>query len=205
MDKSLSLTCSTPRLCRRVKLPRDHMSGSFQFNSGEEKQALYGSERTTCSLEEEPQYAEIAEVHPSPKEVNTWVTLPHSSPFHTSTMETTLPSLGASTLPSRGDQGLPPLPLDADPGEQDENASLLSSNLEATEITQISRLSMSETSLTDEIMLALKDKLNDPSLYMSVLDCKAGVGSPTPASPLKEVVQEELYCSPLYSDPLQLQ
>ena len=26
------------RLCRRAKLPRDHMSGSFQFNSGEEKQ-----------------------------------------------------------------------------------------------------------------------------------------------------------------------
>ena len=43
------------------------MSGSFQFNSGEEKQVLYGSDQPTCSLgEEEPQYAEIAEIQPGP-------------------------------------------------------------------------------------------------------------------------------------------
>ena len=56
---------------------------------------------------EEPQYAEIAEVHPLPREVGegtlaAWVTLPNSSPFHSSTMETTLPSLANSTLPIRG-------------------------------------------------------------------------------------------------------
>ena len=48
-----------------------------------------------------------------------------------------------------------------------------------------------------DVMLALRDKLSDPSNYMSVLDAKAGE---MPASPVKE---EELYCSPLYNDPLQ--
>jgi hypothetical protein len=98
-------------------------------------------------------------------------------------METTLPSLGAPTLPG-------PNRACADP----EAATLLSGSLETT---QLSRLSKSETSLTDEIMLALRDKLSDPSNYMSVLDAKAGE---MPASPVKE---EELYCSPLYNDPLQ--
>jgi len=185
------------RLCRRAKLSRSHMSGSFQFNSGEEKQVLYGSDQTTCSLgEEEPQYAEIAEVHPHPAVPSSWVTLPASttaSPFHTSTMETTLPSLATSTLPIRGDASLPPIPRD----EAGETASLLSGSLETT---QISRLSMSETSLTDDIMSALRDKLNDPMMYMSVADAKA-CASPQPASPVK-VVEEEVYCAPLYSDPL---
>ena len=54
---------------------------------------------------------------------------------------------------------------------------------------------MSETSLTDEIMMALRDKLNDPSLYCTVLDAKAGSTA---------VPQEDLYCSPLYVDPNQL-
>ena len=187
-------------MCGRAKLPRDHMSGSFQFNSGEEKQVLYGSDQTNLE-EDEPQYAEIAEVHPCPKDVGhgtlaQWVTLPHQpvSPFHTSTMETTLPSLGASTLP------MPTPTKELEPG--DESTSLLSGSLETT---QVSRLTMSETSLTDEIMLALRDKLNDPSMYMSVLDAKAGLDSPTPASPVKALVkEEELYCSPLYSDPLNL-
>ena len=64
-------------------------------------------------------------------------------------------------------------------------------------MTQMSRLSMSETSLTDEIMMALRDKLNDPTLYMSVADAR----SPTYEASKKE---EDLYCAPLYSDPLQL-
>ena len=219
------------RLCRRAKLPRDHMSGSFQFNSGEEKQVtilsiniiftsffilfiaqvLYGSDQTTCSMgDEEPQYAEIAEVHPLPREVGdgtlaAWVTLPNASPFHSSTMETTLPSLANSTLPIRGGTGtLPALPTDSSNSDEQEmekegeSASLLSGSLETT---QVSRLSMSETSLADEIMLALRDKLNDPNMYMSVLDAKAAGTSPVPASPLK-VEAEDLYCAPVYSDPL---
>ena len=206
------------------------MSGSFQFNSGEEKQVmlsinntltplfmhfiaqvLYGSDQTTCSMGEEPQYAEIAEVHPLPREVGegtlaAWVTLPNASPFHSSTMETTLPSLANSTLPIRGGTGtLPALPTEScsNSDEQElekegESASLLSGSLETT---QVSRLSMSETSLADEIMLALRDKLNDPNLYMSVLDAKAAGSSPVPASPVK-VEAEDLYCAPVYSDPL---
>ena len=204
------------------------MSGSFQFNSGEEKQVilsiniiltsffmlfiaqvLYGSDQTTCSMDEEPQYAEIAEVHPLPREVGdgtlaAWVTLPNASPFHSSTMETTLPSLANSTLPIRGGTGtLPALPTDSSNSDEQEldkgeSASLLSGSLETT---QVSRLSMSETSLADEIMLALRDKLNDPNLYMSVLDAKAAGSSPVPASPVK-VEAEDLYCAPVYSDPL---
>jgi len=45
-------------------------------------------------------------------------------------------------------------------------------------------------------MLALRDKLADPSLYMAVLDAKVVD---------KDVKEEDLYCAPLYSDPLQLQ
>ena len=138
-SQKVGYSCSfLARLCRRAKLPRDHMSGSFQFNSGEEKQVmlsinitltplfmlfiaqvLYGSDQTTCSMGEEPQYAEIAEVHPLPREVGegtlaAWVTLPNSSPFHSSTMETTLPSLANSTLPIRGGTGtLPALPTES--------------------------------------------------------------------------------------------
>merc|ERR1712106_17453 len=77
---------------------------------------------------------------------------------------------------------------------QTESTSLLSETLETT---QISRLSTSETSLTDEIMMALRDKLNDPNLYMSVMDAKL-----SPSDPSKK--EEDLYCSPLYADPLQL-
>ena len=171
---------------------------------------LYGSDQTTCSMGEEPQYAEIAEVHPLPREVGegtlaAWVTLPNSSPFHSSTMETTLPSLANSTLPIRGGTDtLPALPTDSSNSDEvevekeGESASLLSGSLETT---QVSRLSMSETSLADEIMLALKDKLNDPNMYMSVLDAKAAGMSPVPASPVK-VEPEDLYCAPVYSDPL---
>ena len=60
------------RLCRRAKLARENLSGSFQFSGsgGEDKQILYGSDQTTCpSLgpePEEPQYAEIAEIQPGP-------------------------------------------------------------------------------------------------------------------------------------------
>ena len=60
------------RLCRRAKLARENLSGSFQFSGsgGEDKQILYGSDQTTCpslGLEpEEPQYAEIAEIQPGP-------------------------------------------------------------------------------------------------------------------------------------------
>ena len=174
-------------------------------------QVLYGSDQTTCSMDEEPQYAEIAEVHPLPRDVGegtlaAWVTLPNASPFHSSTMETTLPSLANSTLPIRGGTGtLPALPTDSSNSDEveevekeGESASLLSGSLETT---QVSRLSMSETSLADEIMLALRDKLNDPNMYMSVLDAKAAGSSPVPASPVKVEV-EDLYCAPVYSDPL---
>ena len=58
---------------------------------------------------------------------------------------------------------------------------------------------MSETSLTDEIMMALRDKLNDPSLYCTVMDAK-GAG-PAPKGDHKE---EDLYCAPIYSNPNQL-
>ena len=79
-----------------------------------------------------------------------------------------------------------------------ECTSLLSDTLEppdCTATTQLSRLSLSETSLTEDILLALRDKLQDPTLYASVLDAKI--------SPSSEAGrQEDLYCAPLYSDPL---
>ena len=203
---------------------RDNLSGSFQFNSGEDKQQiLYGSDQTTCpSLgsreEEEPHYAEIAEVHAEVHKQLDTGTLPN--PFTTLPMfeSTTLVTNVGSTL-GRG-RTLPSLPpssgghtsssqqselVTGSPESlhlQTESTSLLSdSNLEGTNtnVTQMSRLSMSETSLTDEIMMALRDKLNDPNLYMSVIDAKTS--SPTYEASRKE---EDLYCSPLYSDPLQL-
>ena len=75
---------------------RDNLSGSFQFNSGEDKQQiLYGSDQTTCpSLgsreEEEPHYAEIAEVHAEVHKQLDTGTLPN--PF------TTLPMFESTTL-----------------------------------------------------------------------------------------------------------
>jgi len=183
------------RLCKRAKLVRDNLSGSFQFNSGDDKQILYGSDQTTChSLpDDEPQYAEIAEIHPHPKDIENQTlskfenfTLPKfESTTLISNAASTLPSIQASTLPMRSEM------TDTN---QTESTSLLSENLETT---QISRLSMSETSLTDEIMMALRDKLNDPNLYMSVMDAKL-----SPSDPSKK--EEDLYCAPLYSDPLQL-
>ena len=177
---------------------RDNLSGSFQFNSGEDKQQiLYGSDQTTChSLQdEEPAYAEIAEVHTPPKHLDTG-TLPV---FESTTLVTNV----GSTLPSLHTRTLPPTvsnKTDSDSGDtnnQTESTSLLSdSNLETT---QISRLSMSETSLTDEIMMALRDKLNDPNLYMAVADAKL---SPTYESVVRK--EEDPYCLPLYSDPLEL-
>ena len=192
---------------------RDNLSGSFQFNSGEDKQQiLYGSDQTTChSLQdEELAYAEIAEVHPPPKHLDNG-TLPNGFPtlpiFESTTLVTnvgsTLPSIHSRTLPPTVSTGtLPSLPTksdtDGDTNNQTESTSLLSdSNLENT---QISRLSMSETSLTDEIMMALRDKLNDPNLYMAVADAKLG---PTYETALRKE-EEDLYCSPLYSDPLQI-
>jgi len=175
------------RLCKRAKLVRDNLSGSFQFNSGEDKQILYGSDQTTChSLpDDEPQYAEIAEIHPYPKDIEN-KTLHKFENFTLPKFEsTTLVSNAASTLPMRSEM------TDTN---QTESTSLLSESLETT---QISRLSMSETSLTDEIMMALRDKLNDPNMYMSVMDAKL-----SPSDPSKK--EEDLYCSPLYSDPLQL-
>ena len=184
---------------------RDNLSGSFQFNSGEDKQQiLYGSDQTTChSLQdEEPAYAEIAEVHTPPKHLDTG-TLQPGFPTLQVFESTTLVTNVGSTLPSLHSRTLPPTvsnKSDSDTGDitnQTESTSLLSdSNLETT---QISRLSMSETSLTDEIMMALRDKLNDPNLYMAVADAKL---SPTYESAVRK--EEDLYCSPLYSDPLQL-
>lgn len=183
------------RLCRRAKLVRDNLSGSFQFNSGDDKQILYGSDQTTChSLpDDEPQYAEIAEIHPHPKDIEN----PTLSKFENFTLpkfeSTTLVSNAASTLPSAQASTLP-MRSEMTDTNQTESTSLLSENLETT---QISRLSTSETSLTDEIMMALRDKLNDPNLYMSVMDAKL-----SPNDPSKK--EEDLYCAPLYSDPLQL-
>ena len=205
--RRLKLSCF--RLCKRAKMVRrDNLSGSFQFNSGEDKQQiLYGSDQTTChSLQdEEPAYAEIAEVHPPPKHLDNG-TLPNGFPtlpiFESTTLVTnvgsTLPSLHSRTLPPTVSTGtLPNKSETDDTNNQTESTSLLSdSNLENTEI---SRLSMSETSLTDEIMLALRDKLNDPNLYMSVADAKL---CPTYETAMRK--EEDLYCSPLYSDPLQI-
>jgi len=188
---------------------RDNLSGSFQFNSGEDKQILYGSDQTTChslgEADDEPHYAEIAEVHPPPKHLengtlpNHFTTLPmfESTTLVTnvgSTLHRTLPSVpSGSTNSSNKSDEVP------DPSHQTESTSLLSDSVVETNVTQMSRLSMSETSLTNEIMMALRDKLNDPSLYMSVIDAKL---SPTyEAAPKKE---EDLYCAPLYSDPLTL-
>ena len=183
---------------------RDNLSGSFQFNSGEDKQQiLYGSDQTTChSLQdEEPAYAEIAEVHPPPKHLDNG-TLPNGFPTLPIFESTTLVTNVGSTLPSLHSRTLPPTvgnksDTDGDTNNQTESTSLLSdSNLETT---QISRLSMSETSLTDEIMMALRDKLNDPNLYMAVADAKL---SPTYETAVRK--EDDLYCSPLYSDPLQI-
>ena len=198
-------------MCQRAKLTRDNLSGSFQFNSGEDKQILYGSDQTTChSLgEEEPCYAEIAEVHPPPKHLENG-TLPHHFStlpvFESTTLVTNVGSTLHRTLPSVPSEDTSDntrSPQTRSPGTETNNqtttesTSLLSdSNLE-TNVTQMSRLSMSETSLTDEIMMALRDKLNDPTLYMSVADAR----SPTYETSKKE---EDLYCAPLYSDPLQL-
>ena len=93
---------------------RDNLSGSFQFNSGEDKQQiLYGSDQTTCpSLgsreEEEPHYAEIAEVHAEVHKQLDTGTLPN--PFSTLPMfeSTTLVTHVGSTL-GRG-RTLPSLP-----------------------------------------------------------------------------------------------
>jgi len=183
------------RLCKRAKLTRDNLSGSFQFNSGDDKQILYGSDQTTChSLpDDEPQYAEIAEIHPHPKDIEN----PTLAKFENFTLpkfeSTTLVSNAASTLPSIQASTLP-MRSEMTDTNQTESTSLLSDNLETT---QVSRLSMSETSLTDEIMMALRDKLNDPNLYMSVMDAKL-----SPSDPSKK--EEDLYCAPVYSDPLQI-
>jgi len=174
------------RLYKRARLVRDNLSGSFQFNSGgcEEKQILYGSSDHTTMADDEPQYAEIAEIHHSPPGGD------HSSSDNVSELEgttltdvTTLPKSTTTTLPSMENSTLPLL---RGAGERD--------NL-LQQTRQSIRVSMSETSLTDEIMMALRDKLNDPSLYCTVLDAKAGSTS---------VPQEDLYCSPLYVDPNQL-
>lgn len=204
------------RLCQRAKLVRDNLSGSFQFNSGEDKQQiLYGSDQTTYNSlgdPEEPQYAEIAEVHPPPKHLengtlpNHFTTLPM---FESTTLVTNVGSTLGRTLPSlptnsNTNSSHKSEMMQTESPQRDatttESTSLLSdSNLE-TNVTQMSRLSMSETSLTDEIMMALRDKLNDPSLYMSVMDAKL---SPTYEAVTRKT-EEDLYCSPLYSDPLQL-
>lgn len=205
------------RLCRRAKLVRDNLSGSFQFNSGEDKQILYGSDQTTChslpgeSGEEEPTYAEIADIHPPPKDIESqspmlgahWTTLPVRFPSTTiessATASTTLPSMEANTLPLRT--------ADMEQGNT-ECTSLLSDSevggLGGLETTQVSRLSMSETSLTDEIMMALRDKLSDPNLYMSVLDAKSPTNHSTSTTKKPVRLDDDLYCSPLYCDPLQL-
>jgi len=183
------------RLCKRAKLVRDNLSGSFQFNSGDDKQILYGSDQTTChSLpDDEPQYAEIAEIHPHPKDIENQ-TLSKFDNFTLPKFEsTTLVSNAASTLPSIPGSTLP-MRSEMTDTNQTESTSLLSETLETT---QISRLSTSETSLTDEIMMALRDKLNDPNLYMSVMDAKFSSSDPSKK-------EEDLYCSPLYADPLQL-
>ena len=65
---------------------------------------------------------------------------------------------------------------------------------------------MSETSLTDEIMMALRDKLNDPTLYCTVMDAKEAdkSGGTDKAGAAAGGTEEGLYCAPIYSDPNQI-
>jgi len=189
------------RLCVRARMVRDKFSGSFQFNSGEEKQILFScshiSNNTSTSRDTEPQYAEIAEIHPTPRSSDDSMT---DLEVTTLTDVTTLPQSTTTTLPSLHDTTLPhtttihsnPLSSDTLPLHSERDKLLPS-------VRDSIRYSMSETSLTDEIMMALRDKLNDPSLYCTVMDAK-GAG-PAPKGDHKE---EDLYCAPIYSNPNQL-
>ena len=135
---------------------------------------------------EEPTYAEIVDIHPPPSSEVTLIT----------NVSTTLPPSTTTTLPSTLETPLPPpAPLEANtlPLSRDTEKDKLLDHHRRSGV----RVSMSETSLTDEIMMALRDKLNDPSLYCTVLDAKGGGAGGT-------VKEEDFYCAPIYSDPNQI-
>ena len=189
------------------------LSGSFQFNSqaGEKAEILrYGSNHTSSGCDDdEPQYAEIAEVHhphdsrvapASPRDSNK-----SSDDIEASTMMTTLPKsdeggtlngnksniatlpLQTSALLSNYAAGMNTLPISSEterllPMSRYNNG--YSGTIGGTPLAQSTpmrkgngdiagfkkrpgggvgtdssmRVSMSETSLTDEIMMALRDK-----------------------------------------------
>lgn len=212
------------RLYKRARLVRDNLSGSFHFNSGEnDRQVLYGSDQTTLP-EDEPQYAEIADMQDMQQEMQAQIADIHQPPLPQDIHS-------ATTLPATSNHRVNPLDHSLTmstyhPESTTETTSLLSRDLspvkklsysqdvpQSRELSQFSsprkppkqeekespgkmRKSMTETSLTDEIMNALRDKLNDPNLYMTVMDSVSSTEyKPPPA-------EEGLYCAPLYSDPL---
>ena len=176
----------------------------------------YPSQRTNTAYfmqivfllqDDEPQYAEIADIHPPPRGMESMLdletgnisdltdvtTLPKST-------TTTLPSLEANTLPLRRD-------IIRSEGENDKLLEVGEDKLHERGRDSI-RMSMSETSLTDEIMMALRERLNDPSMYCTVLDAKGGGFSgslmPSGGTSSSKPQEEELYCAPIYCDPNQL-
>jgi len=205
------------RLYKRARLVRDNLSGSFHFNSGEnDRQVLYGSDQTTLP-EDEPQYAEISDIQAQIADVHE---PPQPPVLHSIHSVTTLPATSNHRIDPLDQSS------HYHPDSTTETTSLLSRDLtpakkmsysqdisQSRELSQMSsprkppkeeekespgkmRKSMTETSLTDEIMNALRDKLNDPNLYMTVMDSVASTEYKPP--PLEEGV----YCAPLYSDPL---
>jgi hypothetical protein len=208
------------RFCKRSKLMKSNkLSGSFQFNSkeGEKAEILrYGSNHTSASsnqeFPDEPQYAEIAEIHPpptatgtttvttTPRTVNGTVNSTNYLEFRlrqnnslirredsnnssddleatTMTDLTTLPKSGMTTLPSSLGANTLPLhtcetdrllpynggtmgPALAQSTPMDKGRGRVVDSLMDKGRGRVDsmRVSMSETSLTDEIMMALRDR-----------------------------------------------
>ena len=149
--------------------------------------------------DDEPQYAEIADIHPPPRGMESMLDL-ETENISDLTDVTTLPKSTTTTLPSLETSTLP---LRRDGMRNDEERDkLLEGGRDSI------RMSMSETSLTDEIMMALRERLNDPSMYCTVLDAKGGGFNssfkPAPTGLQDKPQEEELYCAPIYCDPNQL-
>jgi len=218
------------RLYKRAKYMKSNkLSGSFQFNSQADKAEIlmYASNHTSNQDgEDEPQYAEIAEVHPAPVANNLHEysirrndhdslkrtdSNNSSDDLEATTMTdmTTLPKSGMTTLPSSLGANTLPLSNETDrlltPSRYRgvvTSGTIGPAIAESTPVDKVKkkdtsmRVSMSETSLTDEIMMALRDRLNDPSLYCTVMDAKAGgVGGGS------ALANEDLYMAPIYNDP----
>ena len=196
---------------KRARLVRDNLSGSFHFNSGDgDRQVLYGSDQTTChSLpEEEPQYAEIQEVmekivdiHQPPPEVHSALTLPVTTPMEPDNTTETTSLLSDEQKQLSYDREKQ---LEEKQGEGEEKQDReLSYDRKQKQLTESMkeeiRKSLTETSFTDEIMMALREKLSDPNLYMTVMDAKEAADTQLS---LGNGGEEEVYCAPIYSDPL---